>query len=78
MSDLTLDDAMESQFGIYNEENIYATGPKMVQKYRGGQTSNLMAIFYTNACLNITKLKTRTAATLYSDKYEKVMRFCKK
>ena len=36
MSDLTFDDAMESYFVIYNEENTYAAGPEMVQEYRGG------------------------------------------
>ena len=35
MSDLTFDDAMESYFVIYNEEDTYAAGPKMVQEYRG-------------------------------------------
>ena len=35
MSDLTFDDAMESQFVFYNEENTNAAGPKMVHEYRG-------------------------------------------
>ena len=40
MSDLTFDDAMESQFVTYIEENTYAAGPKMVQKYQGGALVN--------------------------------------
>ena len=36
MSDVTFDDAMKSQFVIYNEENTYAAGSKMVQEHRGG------------------------------------------
>ena len=40
--------------------------------------SDLMANFYTNAFINIIELKTRTAATLYGAKHEKVMNFCKK
>ena len=36
MSDLTFDDAMESKSVIYNEENTYTAGPKIVQYYRGG------------------------------------------
>ena len=36
MSNLTFDDAMESYFVIYIEENTYAAGPKMVQEYQGG------------------------------------------
>ena len=36
ISDLTFDDAMESQFVIYKEEDTYAAGQKMVQEYRGG------------------------------------------
>ena len=44
MSDLTFDDAMESLFVIYIEENTYAAGQKMVQEYRGG-TLNLISPF---------------------------------
>ena len=32
MSDQTFDDALESNFIIYVEENTYAVGPKMVQE----------------------------------------------
>jgi len=57
-----------------NSEGVQFPSPT----HLGGVDGDVMADFYTNACLNIIKLKTRKAEALYGAKYEKVMNFCKK